>query len=320
MLKHDMFELAFGNKRIDLHTVSNQMTELLHDYPKDTTMESQIVLLVRFLHKRVADDGVRLMDMVQSASAKFDSPKVMQLVSVFADEGKIKKVGFDSFYDNRWIHGQIGESQIVKAAIELLNDPDSKNLVIEEVGKAANWFEQEGKHVQAQQIYEAMESAADTLASAEIAAMARKWAIDGFQRLKLVKQTLQVSGRLLNGEPLEPALFERRGMIIAFWSTQDADSIQALSQVGSATSTWRKKGGVVLAVNVDDDPQAMLRLVAQKYPKLRFAGHDSVILTQCPTSTLPRVILVSRRGVVLDINVPIEDLQTETEFLLLSQQ
>jgi hypothetical protein len=320
MLKHDAFELAKKDRRPNLKPISGQIVGLLGEYPDDDMMIATIKVLVGYLNEQNSNHGYELMREINSESENFDSPKVMELIQDFSDEAKMSEVEFDLTFENRWINGKIGEAEIVKKANELLLDPDIGTQVIVRVGRAANWFEQEGKYDKARSIYQTMENGADNKLNPDVADLAKNWASDCLIGLNLVDQKIDIKGRLHSGQAFDLDMIEKRGAVIVFWTTKNKTSVDSLSQVSQATSAWRKKGGVVFAVNVDEQPDSAIQSMVSRLKSIQFVGNGSSIFDQFPTHVVPRAIFVNRKGVVIDINVPITDIETEIASQLSSQQ
>jgi hypothetical protein len=189
------------------------------------------------------------------------------------------------------------------------------------VDRVTQWFEQEDQYDRAVEIYEEMLKSSEANIYPEVAELARETAEYGLTRSKLQKQKIDLVGVTPDGSPLDPKTFDGRVVAVVFWSPKDHASIDALTQVYEETESWRNSGGRVLAVCLDRPLGVEAKLIIASMSDVVFAvadpkGNDkNAIWEQCPSKLLPRAMLVDRSGVVVDINVPIQDVKTEAGFL-----
>ena len=321
LFKIDAFEAAKEDTP-DIEKISDDMCALMENYPNDDAVLSTIAVIME--HFRVnLDRGLceRITSRLESRKQEFTSPKVLTMIADFSDESKIAKAKYRQLFENRWLDGTQGQQELLKRSIELGAGLDSGRKVIKEVDRVAHWFEQESKYESSRAIYEAIANAADNYNSPEVAAFAKQKAVDGQTRISLVGNRLDFTARKFNGEQFPKQLLENKVVIVVFWSMHNKTSVLTLKKIAPKVRLWREKGIRVLAVNVDRTPSESYEKFANGLPSLSFVGGDPTknysnnILMQCPSSLVPRIMLVNRDGTVADISTPLTELETEVDFL-----
>jgi hypothetical protein len=322
LLKHNAFERLKRPTRPNLELLADQIIELLTVYPDDEMTLTTLSLIIRYYVSDNLEDATFLIQEIQSAVPGIESTKLSAIMRDVSDHAKIRSLGYDVDFDNRWLNGVIGEKELIKQSIDLLGDSHYGPVILQTVDRVTQWFEQEGKYDQAVEVYRQMLESSESNESPEVARLALKTAVCGLTRAKLVNQKMNFSGVSHDGSPLDPTVFERRVVIVLFWSPKNKDSMDGLDRAYKQLISYRSQGLRILAVCKEQTLSKQSKTYIATMPSVVFVVGDpdkngeNLIWSQCPSTSLPRAMLVDRTGVVADINVPIPDLETDAGFLL----
>ena len=322
LLKHNAFERLKKVNRPNVKLVADEMIALLKDHPNDEITLTTIDLITSYYVSKQFEEGVVLFEQLSAASPGMKSTKLDEILSGASDQVALQSLGYLESFENRWVKDAAGQQAMVQDSIELLSDPNYGDSIVRTVDMVTQWFEQEGKYDRAIEIYQKMLSSAESNQNPEASALARKIAEFGLARSKLVNQKIDLSGVSPNETPIDPKMYEQRVVIVVFWAFNDNASKVGLNQVYVETKDLRRQGLRLVAVSLDqvvgDDQRrfmASMRDVVFVVGDAKKNG-ENLIWDQCPSTYLPRAMLVNKTGVVVDINVPIDEIRTEAGFLI----
>ena len=322
LLKHNAFERLKQSSRPHVNLIADRMVNLLKDYPEDEMTLSTVRLIVEYYLGQHPKEGIALIQRIQPGVRNLSSPKIISLVQRFSDRAKMHSLNYIADFENRWLNRSVGQKQLFNHSLQLLDDPNYGELIVETVDLVTQWFEQDNQYDRAIAIYQKMLESSESNINPEVAKSARMTAEYGLKRAKLLNQKIDFTGVSVQGLPLDQESFEKRVVVLVFWSYKDSKSIDALNQVYQETAAWRKQGGRLLAVSVDNEIDEGFKSFVTQMKDVYFAAADmerngeNLIWEQAPCESLPRAMLINRDGVVVDINVPIPEVQTEAGFLM----
>ncbi|MFT5299566.1 MAG: hypothetical protein ACI814_000339 [Mariniblastus sp.] len=314
LFKHDAFESSSDQAGPNLAPIAEKILDLMKEYPDNEDVLRDIRRVVKFYEQVSSQVGVNhsleLIQRIREGANDLDSPQFLELVRTFSDQARIAEVSFGIDFENRSFNGPVGEVKLEESCLELMSDPESGTLIFDRVEQVVLWFEQRLQLERTAKVYQAMLAASEVNQYVEVAAFARKRAEFGLQRMKIANQPIDLTG-------VESLVSRHNGIIVLFWSPESKSSISALLQVSEETQDWRRRNGIVLAVGTGamTDEQRRLRDSVSGVVSLE-AEAGSKIRRQCPSESLPHVILIDKRGTVVNTNVPVGDLKTEAEFLM----
>lgn len=275
-------------------------------------------------------DAMKLVKELEKQSKNLDQNlPAFRLISEFSDEVVILRADLRQLFDDRWMNGAAGRQALIRECMGLLNTPNAGMRIMGEVDHVAYWFEQEGRHEKAIEIYDRMLQSASILKEELVGEMAKTLAEDGIRRNKLVGQQIdwgvsRISSKAQPTRTLSAKNFEGKIVVVAFWSVFDNHSIAQLKMLHLQARAWRVNGITGLAVHVDKENSRSASVVdiARLLPRFDFISDDlknrseNSILAQCPGKRVPRFMLIDHKGKVIDINIPIASIDTEVGFLV----
>ena len=145
---------------------------------------------------------------------------------------------------------------------------------------------------------------------------------NGLTRLNLVNAKIDLDQVLYNRKSVDLTSLTDRAVVLLLWSNENKKSIAGLLQTCENTKSWRRRGGKLLAISIDEKLDNELLAEISVASGVIFGNGDiqqngaNRVWEQCPTDVLPRAMLIDRSGIVVDIDVPIFQIQTQANFLI----
>ena len=324
LVKVNSFEMTKDGNDMQVDVLVNEMCELLKDYPDDELVVATIDTIVQFYRTKFDRAvGLEITEGLKSRVGEFvDSPSVLKMLKDFEDETILSDAKYRELYENRWVNGERGQRELLKKSLQLVAEPNPGSLLIKTVDKVAHWFEQDDQYENAVSIYQEILASVDTYQDAEVAALAKKKAQDGIERSKIVGKEIDLSGLFLSGQEHPVKEIEGRVAVVVFWSMFEPQSIRALGQLSVSGREWKERGIRIVAVNIDRNWELeLIGDITKPIENVIFLygnandNYSNNILDQCPSDVVPRLLLVQRDGRVADINVPVDEVDTQIDFL-----
>jgi hypothetical protein len=322
LLKVNVFELAKLPSTTSPKPIADEIVGLLKQHPEDEYVMSTIRLVLDSCLIENERNGLSLIKSLNEQKNEFASDRIKAIFQDCSDKALLIESRYQKRFDDRWVNGAFGQEELLKLSSELVKNPDSGPLLIAKVDEVAHWFEQENRHENAIQIYDAMLNASENGMHAVANDFAKKTAEAGMRRNKLVNTKIDLSGFAPDGSMILPEEFNNRVVVVIYWSNHDANSIAGLQQFHEETKSWRSKSIAVVAVCVDDNSVNDVIRLATKLTPFRFMVGDPAgngtnhVLEQCPSTRVPRAMLIGKDGIVVDVNVPLGELKTDAEGIL----
>ena len=325
LFKVNAFEMTKEGNEPAVGLLVNDMCKLLQSFPDDEAVLSTADMIVEYYRQNV--DRTVALKVTQGLEARkgefVSSPKVIQLIKDFSDETLLNGVRYKELFENRWVNGESGQLELLKKSMELAAEPNPGTLLIKSIDVVGHWFEQDDQYENAAAIYEEILKSVDTYQSPEVAALAKKIAQDGIARSKIIGEKIDLSGFLLNGDQQSAELLEGKVVLVVYWSAFEPKSGKVLLKFSQKAAPWKERGIRILAVNVDRTWDLnLIQKVTKSASEAYFLfgnpkdNYSNVILDQCPSSIVPRLLLVQKDGRVSDTNVPFDEIDTQLDFLV----
>ncbi len=319
LFKLNAFGLAGSRLPSSNNSTADEIVGLLNQYPADEFVINTIRLTSEVCLNQNQKFGAPLIEELFSRLNEIDSANAQRMIQDLSDKVLIAKARYEKLFDDRWVNGSVGQRELLNVSQDLIRHQNAGPLLFSKVDEVAHWFEQEDRYGDAIKIYETMLRAADRHPNVEAATLARETANAGLRRNNLVNQKIELTGLKSDGSLIQPHEFEQRTVVVIFWSFRNATSISELHRLYRETSSWISKPIDVLVVCVDDNADDKLKDLAAELVRFKFIISDPArgealsLLEQCPSSRVPRAMLIGRDGRVIDVNVPTEELKTDAE-------
>jgi len=151
----------------------------------------------------------------------------------------------------------------------------------------------------------------DSFASAPAAAKAR----GALTRLNSVGQTISLSGKTTQGATLDLTQYRGKVVLIHYWSTWCEPCVNDMARIKELFAQHGRAGFAPIGVNLDADRKALDNYLAENrlpWPQLyEFGSLDGRLANELGILTLPTMILLDRKGKVVNRNLHINELETE---------
>ncbi len=140
------------------------------------------------------------------------------------------------------------------------------------------------------------------------------------RRLRAEGQPFSFRASTVDGRNLDTASLRGKVLVIYYWATWCEPCQQELATLQNLATKFARQGLVVVGVNLDTDTPAFQNHQRQRRfpgPLVREpAGLDGPLAEQMGILTLPTVFVVDRRGIMVDRNARVGELEKTLEPLL----
>jgi hypothetical protein len=325
LFKVEAFEAFRNPKPGNIASIVDLSTALLKSYPENDYVLSTIDLVVKTLPIYDKNYGTKLRREMISRANEFKSPFTEDFVQSLIDHVKLNELGYRDLFENRWIDREAGQQQLFEATLQLATDPEGGELLIDQIKIVLNWLEQNNNYDQCQQVFQAILDSADNREVEATRLAARQLAEHGLARINLLGKKLEFNGKLISGDALDHADLKDKIVIVIFWSEEKPDSFSLIRKFHAEYLDLRRPRVRVLAVCTDDQFDDKLVLQSKQIPDFQIVTNrvgnrvENWLADQYPVDKLPHAMIIDRLGKVVDTNVPLDELITTTELLVMQR-
>jgi peroxiredoxin len=140
----------------------------------------------------------------------------------------------------------------------------------------------------------------------------------------LVGKPFAFAGMTLDGQPLDPARYQGKVVLFAFWATSNRPSLAEQSNVLANYRKYYQKGFDVVGVSTDEDLAALSKFVGKAKPPWAIvadvmAGEKNSMAAKYGIRSIPALILVDKDGKVAAVNCHGKELGEQLEKVLASK-
>jgi hypothetical protein len=322
-------QLAFERLKVgqtaSVKVVCESMMDLIGEFPADPLVIATIQQVGNYYIEKEIDDAVLIVGHLDEGTRDLDSEPIRKMLNLLQGNLMISVSGYKEAFNNRWINGVEGNRNLVRLSQQLLQDDRCNSWVIEDVDQVARWLEQQAYYESAGEIYRSLfekKQLADGPQDESPLRNASRLGKNGLTRLNLVNTKIDLDQVLYNRKSVDLTSLTDRVVVLLLWSNENIKSINGLLQTCENTKSWRRRGGKLLAISIDEKLDNELLAEISAASGIIF-GNGNIqqnganrVWEQCPTDVLPRAMLIDRSGIVVDIDVPISQIQTQANFLI----
>jgi hypothetical protein len=300
----------------DIGLLSNSMVSLARDFPHDSRLAKHLRDAVEY---QLNDSSRRQMGGALAraiSSAEFEGSQLNRLKNDMRDWSQLVELR----YHEAWAARELSPEQLLEVALELINQREAGTILLDHIQKIAFWFEQGNQIQSALQLYQTLATQSERYKYTKVALQARDLGRQGVTRCQSFQQPLDFAGKLTDGSELENSMFEGQVGLIVFWSTSDDESIRALDKIKRQSRAWAGQAVRPLAVCIDRPEDSSFRrdvfadaeeLLGDWMIAVRGEDGSLPLLEQCPSDRVPRIVLTDFNRIVMRVNVPVVEVQTQ---------
>jgi len=335
-VKVEVFELLKQSSAVskkEFQPIADQIVELMQKSPNDSQLLNDLKRTIAAVAGYSPEDGRVLIQILVSQANNLADPKIVDYLDSLNDDLMLIDSQFKPLFENRFVNGKSGQDELLACLMSLASNPAGRSKLLNTVMYGLNWFEEANHFEQAAEVYQAMLDSAQLRTSPAAATLAKDLGNAGLTRCQLVGKEWQFNGKPIRDltwqQDLDLDQLKGRVVVVIFWSINHPDSLNVIRDFNTKALELSRKRVVVIAVCVDEMfDETFLRLCRNMrgylfvgYPK----GVDCVppseisMLEQCPVDRLPFAVVIDDQGIVRSVNVPVDELKSTIDAVVLKQ-
>ena len=170
-----------------------------------------------------------------------------------------------------------------------------------------------GEEDKAKEWYQKIVQAAPKTPIADKAAGAKR-------RLDSVGKPIDIMGQTLKGRSLKLSTYRGKVIALHYWATWCEPCLRDMRELKRLQARYGDQGFIPVGVNLDNDKEAAAKYLKKNrhpWPQLfEPGGLDSRLANELGVLTLPTMLLVDKRGKVVNRSVHANELEGELEKIL----
>ena len=319
-LTYVLFEVIGG--RAETEEFTQSLEETLQRFPNDETVIGSIRQQFDACIENDVETAKRLGEELLRSTPSKDHP-TFELYSYFSNRYYLIKANYQDLYLNRYANGKVGQRELEKQSIELLEHDDCGQLVVMDVNKVANWFESQRDTKPAKSIYQTMLECSDGRKGEKVGDLLKVLGNNGMSRLDQIGQPLSLEGVEHLEIPIDEERFKNRVVMILFFQPEnDPRSTKYLNEFSRIAVKFLENSAPIKSIAVPVKP-------SKDFAEKNLKRHDSavtlctwndlkrpVLIERFPVTQVPYLIMLNHEGVVSSVNVPYDEFVQEAGLLL----
>lgn len=273
---------------------------------------------------KLRDQGIAALQVAADTFKTSEKPSAIENGKMLAEHLYLTKVEFDLASNNLSKDDPATMERLVEATEKALQNPDVGPVTLSELRRRTLYLESIHAYDHAGRIYELIAKAFADHPDAKFGKEGQKLGRNGMTRVALVGKPLTIEGYTMAQQELDWSLFKNNVVIVNFWSASNQICVPNLAELQQFVKANEGKAFKLVAVNVDEDPNAIVAMFAGRNPPwtnivtndLTKTGFESPMAVKCGIDFVPYSLLIDRAGNVADIDVIGKDLEQRVANLL----
>ena len=273
---------------------------------------------------KLRDQGIAALQVAADGFKSSEDPGAIGTGKTLAEHLYLTKVEFDLASNNLSKDDPATMERLVEATEKALQNPDVGPVTLSELRRRTLYLESIHAYESAGRIYELIANAFADHSDAKFGKEGEKLGKNGMTRVGLIGKPLTVEGYTMARQDLDWSLFKNKVIIVNFWSASNQLCVPNLAELQQFVKANEGKAFKLVAVNLDDDPNAIVAMFAGRNPPwtnivtndLAKTGFESPMAVKCGIDFVPYSLLIDQAGNVADIDVIGADLEQRVADLL----
>lgn len=283
------------------------------------------MMLQQLGHKDAAAEAYQT---IGSAYKDNPDPQIAAEVRSMLEQAKVQAQEAELDLDGKLrslVTGQPNSAQPVLDVLKaLLGGPSPGEYALTVVSQVAQLLEISGNYKEAAEAFTLLENTYKNHPDAAVAKQATVRAENGRRRSALIGQPFTVDGVQADGSPFDWGKYQGKVVLVDFWATWCRPCLEEIPNIDANYKKYKAKGFEVVGVNLDDDPQTVVRfLEVQPLPWTTVVssdrnafGFDNPLAVKCGIDAIPFIVLLDRDGKVNALHTRGEKLEQKLAELL----
>lgn len=297
--------------------------ELLRAFPQDETvatfLDGQAVMLVsRKKHDVAAEVLRRMYESFHDSTV----PGVAELAKLIPDRIRFVEIRFDEALERMRSSQEGADAFFLDCLAKLAADPTAGPLALRQLLEAATYYEQTGRFLNAQDVYQLLDRKMSGNQDPLIASSAKEAAKRGVARMESLGREVPLRGYLPDGREVTSESLRGKFVVLYFWWEQmPEESCQVAIELNSVVRNYRDSGVVFFGIGADADTPQQAEATFNKVPNwhLQLDQHLATVGRWEQELGIPRapyVTVLDKEGKISAINVAAPQLKSQLDQLL----
>ena len=319
-LTYVLFEAIGG--RLETAEFTQSLEETLQRFPNDEVVLGAVRQQFDACIENDIETAKQLGEKLLRSTPGKDHP-TYELYSYFLNRYYLIKANYKDLFVNRYANGKVGQRELEKQSIELLEHDDCGQLVVMNVNRVANWFEGQRDTGPARNIYQSMKECGDGRTGEKVGELLKVLGSNGISRLDQIGQPLSLEGVDHLGDPVDEQRFKNRVVMILFFSPEnDPRSTRYLAEFSHHAVKFFENSAPIKSIAVPVRPSIDFanRDLKKQDSAVTLCNWDGsnrpALLKRFPVTQVPYLLMLNHEGVVSSVNVPYDEFLQEAGLLL----
>ena len=211
----------------------------------------EVMCLTLFQREKVeeANDIMRMMfDAYRDSSNK----EIKEHVSILRDRIRLQELKFESLVEGLKIEDSTNARLFGNAVQALTSDSTVGRTILDELLEVGRYLEGISKYNHAAKIYHSMSRHMTTHPNREIAKFAKTESEKAFKRLAQIGKPIELVGRNVFGDEIEPELYKDKVVLLYFWSATSPTSLQEMARLLELYRKYPREKFEIIAISIDE--------------------------------------------------------------------
>lgn len=304
--------------------LKTSIKELLEQYPSDPEIARSLEHVTVQLFQRDKDrEANDIMSMMILTYSKSPSAKMKEYVGMLQDRIKLVEVEFSALVQGINLGGAKERAAFETGLRRLAADHTIGITAYDEISRASRWLECNGLHSAAAEVYQAMDQLISKHPTTFISDKAKEESRLGLKRLRQIGKKIELGGKTLLGDEIDPADFEGKVVLLYFWSAEKPLTLKGMGELFPIYKNFPRDQFEIIAISIDEDEKKPMQVLGTRIPpwtvmipKSQSDADEESLIDHCAVHYIPYSVLLDTSGKVDQVNVSVGTLDQNIRRLI----